>query len=202
MTKSRTTAVVVAAAVGGLLLGGTATAVAVSSAKTVKVCTTSKGVVRSADAKGKCPRKTSKKAVAVRGPAGPRGATGTRGATGPRGPGAVALSAVHPTDAQWRTVKTPVGSISTYCAGGSIQAGPVFAGGFATSGTSSIDDAGVLVPWNSYDGVGNISRVAGSRITYDGLVVDLKTGRTEALHFVYLKRGDGCVLFGQATPSG
>lgn len=201
MTKSRTTAAVVAAAVGGLLLGGTATAVAVSSAKTVKVCTTSKGVVRSADAKGKCPKRTSKRAVSVRGPAGPRGVTGPRGATGPRGPGAVALSVVHPADARWRVVKTPVGSINTYCAGGSVQAGPVFAAGFATSGSSSVDDAAV-VPWNSYDGVGSTTRVAASRITYDGLVVDLKTNRTEALRFAYLRRGEGCVLLGQATPEG
>lgn len=201
MTKSRTTAAVVAAAVGGLLLGGTATAVAVSSAKTVKVCTTSKGVVRSADAKGKCPKKTSKKAVSVRGPAGPRGMTGPRGATGPRGPGAVALSAAHPPDAQWRVVKTPVGSITTYCSGGSMQAGPVFAAGFATSGTSSVDDAAV-VPWSSYDGAGSTTRIAANRISYDGLVVDLKTKRTEALRFVYVRRGEGCVLFGQATPAG
>lgn len=83
-----------------------------------------------------------------------------------------------------------------------MQAGPVFAAGFATSGTSSIDSTGEVVPWNSYDGTGNNTRVAANRITYDGLVVDLKTGRTEALRFAYLRRGEGCVLVGQATPSG
>ncbi len=66
----------------GLVVGGTATAVAVSQAKAVKVCVTKSGVVRAADAKGKCPKATKKRAIAVRGPVGARGAQGVRGPAG------------------------------------------------------------------------------------------------------------------------
>ncbi|KHL19007.1 hypothetical protein CLV56_3553 [Mumia flava] len=70
-----------AGVVCGLLVGGTAT-YAVSSQKTVKVCVTKSKVVRSANKNGTCPRRTTKKAIAVRGPAGPRGPRGPRGAPG------------------------------------------------------------------------------------------------------------------------
>ncbi|WP_370619487.1 hypothetical protein [Mumia sp. Pv 4-285] len=82
MKLTRTAALVAGGVVLGLVAGGTATAVAVSSAKAVKVCVTKSGVVRAADARGKCPKATKKRAIAVRGPAGLRGAPGVRGPAG------------------------------------------------------------------------------------------------------------------------
>lgn len=74
----------------GLLVGGTTVAIAATSSSTVKVCTTSKGVVRSASSSGACPKKTTKKSINVK---GQTGATGKTGATGPAGPGTVDISA-------------------------------------------------------------------------------------------------------------
>ncbi|WP_370614914.1 hypothetical protein [Mumia sp. Pv 4-285] len=81
MVSKRSVVLLAAGMVCGLLVGGT-TAYAVSSAKTVKVCVTKAGVVRSANEKGKCPKRTKKRAVAVRGPVGQRGVRGPAGAAG------------------------------------------------------------------------------------------------------------------------
>lgn len=67
------------------LVGG-GVAYAASSKSTVKVCVTPKQVVRSADAKGKCPKKTRSATVNVKGATGPRGATGAKGNPGVPGP--------------------------------------------------------------------------------------------------------------------
>ena len=83
MEITRSAALVAGGVVLGLVAGGTATAVAVtSSAKTVKVCVTKSGVVRAANAKGTCPKATKKRAVGVRGRPGPRGLAGARGPAG------------------------------------------------------------------------------------------------------------------------
>ncbi|MGH1565127.1 hypothetical protein [Mumia sp. DW29H23] len=83
MSRTRTAVLVTAGVIAGLVAGGTTVAVASTATKTVKVCTTKKYVVRSADAQGRCPKKTKKRAVNVRGPQGPQG---VKGATGARGP--------------------------------------------------------------------------------------------------------------------
>lgn len=75
-------------AVAGLaLVASGAVAAHAAQAAGVKVCV-KKGVVVGASAKGKCPKKSTKKSVALRGPAGqrgPAGKTGKAGATGPAG---------------------------------------------------------------------------------------------------------------------
>ena len=58
---------------------------AATSSATIKVCVTSKNVVRSADAKGKCPKKTRAVAVNKVGPAGTSGAQGVPGPAGAQG---------------------------------------------------------------------------------------------------------------------
>lgn len=68
--------VALVALVAGLLVGGTTvTALAGSERATlsVTVCATGKGVVRSATARGACPKGTTKRKVGVTGPRGPRG---------------------------------------------------------------------------------------------------------------------------------
>jgi hypothetical protein len=63
-----------------------------AAAKTVKVCTTRSGVVRSATARGACPRRTTRTRLSVQGvtgapgPRGPQGAPGAEGRRGPQGP--------------------------------------------------------------------------------------------------------------------
>lgn len=68
----------------GVVATGTTVAVATASGGSVKVCATKGGVVRGAKANGKCPAKSKKRSVSVRGARGPRG---FRGARGPQGPG-------------------------------------------------------------------------------------------------------------------
>lgn len=82
MSRSRPVLLVSVGLVAGLLVGGSAVAVAATTGPTVKVCTTSKGVVRSASSSGTCPRKTSKKTISVAGPAGPAGPAGVQGVPG------------------------------------------------------------------------------------------------------------------------
>ncbi|QMW65258.1 hypothetical protein H4N58_13705 [Mumia sp. ZJ1417] len=114
MSLSRTAVLVSAGVIVGLVAGGTTVAVAASSAKTVKVCTTKKGVVRSADAKGRCPKKSKKQAINVRGPAGSRGAPGVAGARGPSD--AWRIGALNRAEA----VKVPAGS---YVVNGTVYFG-------------------------------------------------------------------------------
>ena len=75
-----------ALAAGGLVLGGVVVADAATTASTVKVCTTKKGVVVSATKAGKCRKGYKKVTLNARGRVGPRGATGPRGPAGPTGP--------------------------------------------------------------------------------------------------------------------
>lgn len=114
MSRTRSAVLVTAGVLAGLVVGGTTVAVATSSTKTVKVCTTKKGVVRSADAKGHCPKKSKKRAINVR---GPQGVPGAKGATGARGPSeAWALRSLNRANA----VKVPPGS---YVANGTVHFG-------------------------------------------------------------------------------
>ncbi|CAN5154153.1 hypothetical protein BH09ACT10_BH09ACT10_03680 [soil metagenome] len=62
MKISRTAALLALATAAALTVGGASLAVSASK-KDVKVCVTSKGVVRSASASGKCPKKTIKKTI-------------------------------------------------------------------------------------------------------------------------------------------
>ncbi|WP_208322932.1 phage tail protein [Mumia sp. ZJ1417] len=70
---------------GALVLGGVVVADAATTARTVKVCTTKKGVVVSATKSGKCRKGLKKVTLNTRGPVGSRGPVGPRGATGPAG---------------------------------------------------------------------------------------------------------------------
>lgn len=82
VTKPSLIAVSVIAVVA--FVGGGIAHAATSSAS-IKVCVTSKNVVRSADAKGKCPKKTKAVAINKVGPAGRPGASGPAGAPGAAG---------------------------------------------------------------------------------------------------------------------
>ena len=85
MQTHRSILLVAAGVIFGLTAGGTGFVLA-SSGKAapavVKVCVTKKGVVRSANADGTCPDKTSKMKINRAGPAGPAGPTGAAGPAG------------------------------------------------------------------------------------------------------------------------
>jgi len=70
-----------------LVAGGAGMAVGASSThpKTVTVCATKQGVVRTASAKGTCPKHSHRVAIATKGATGPTGATGPAGPIGARG---------------------------------------------------------------------------------------------------------------------
>lgn len=103
------------AIIGVIAFIGGGVADAATSSTTIKVCVTSKNVVRSADAKGKCPKRT--KAVAVN-KVGPVGAAGRQGVPGPAGavggPGPAGAPGVAGKDAATRVIGSDAPSASSY----------------------------------------------------------------------------------------
>jgi hypothetical protein len=70
----KVTVIIGALAIGVTLVGGVA--LASGASKSVKACATSKGDLRLASSKGRCPKGTKKVTIAKQGPAGKRGRAG------------------------------------------------------------------------------------------------------------------------------
>ncbi|KAA1374601.1 hypothetical protein [Aeromicrobium fastidiosum] len=133
MRPSRSSVLVAVGVVAGLLVGGGTVAVAAGAGSSVKVCTTSKGLVRGAAANGTCPKKTVKRTVVVQGPAGaagpagpagvpgPSGAPGAPGATGAAGPGTTDIDYVSNNTSGVTVLQLGDISLTAHCTGGQVN---------------------------------------------------------------------------------
>lgn len=98
-------------ALGATFVGGVAVATT-SSAKHVKACTTSKGVLALASNKGGCPKGERALALNVRGPKGAKGTKGPKGLRGVRGiQGETGLGAIAATVESTDTVSFANGNL-------------------------------------------------------------------------------------------
>ncbi|MET0930547.1 MAG: hypothetical protein ABWX74_13590 [Aeromicrobium sp.] len=197
----------------GLVVGGTTVAIAASSGPTVKVCTTSKGVVRSASSNGTCPRRTTKRAINVTGPAGPVGPQGSQGLQGEQGtqgvPGSQGIQGPGTTDINYVSTNTSgltvvqLGDITVtgHCTGGQVNL-------FGFSNSSAIRLAGT-------HGLGTSApvsdRLAGASFTpaiqhsdsawVDWVITNQTTGQSVSLQlFGVHETGNTCRFTGQLIP--
>ena len=203
-------------AVLGLVVGASTVAVAASAGSTVKVCATSKGVVRSASANGTCPKKTVKKTVSVQGPrgatgaAGPPGSPGRPGATGPVGAAGSTGAAGQTSTDVFQTVSGDPGLILireldnvrlvANCNGsGAVLWGFALNGvKLRVSGTySQASAAPVSVAVTDADFVPLVSNQTSTAVSY--VVTNMTSGKSFTYAALATRSGVDCVFSGQIT---
>lgn len=131
----------------GLVGGGAALAATTSHPKKVTVCVTKKGVVRSASAKGTCPKRTHKVRVntaGARGATGPAGAPGATGATGAMGPAGVVAATTVEMGTAYEVAHGDLGLVRTSCQGGET----LLSGGYEWRYSDGIPSATPMVQSN------------------------------------------------------
>jgi hypothetical protein len=214
MRRFRPSLLIAVALVLGLTIGGATVAIAAGSSSTVKVCTTSKGVVRSASASGKCPKKTVKKTISVAGPAGPAGPAGSQGAPGaPGGQGIQGVQGVQGPGSTdfYRAFSGDPGPILIQDVDNvrilvNCNSNGVTSWGFTlanvkirVSGTTAV--AGADPTTVAYTDSLNLPFVANqTSVSASYVVTNMTTQKSFTFTILGTKSGNDCVFSGQITP--
>lgn len=196
----------------GLVAGGSTVAIAASSGSTVKVCTTSKGVVRSASSSGTCPRKTSKRTVAVAGPAGAtgpqgvpgaqgvQGPAGVQGEQGPAGPGSIDIDHISSGTTGQTVVQLGDISVRVHCTGGQVNiAGFSNSSAIRLAGTHGY---GTAAPGSDrvVDGAFTPLVQQSDSAWVDWVISSTTTGQSVSLQLLGVQESGVCRFTGQVTP--
>ena len=219
----RTAIIALAAGLSAGLLVGGGVAYAATSSKTVKVCVTSKSVVRSASTSGTCPSKTKavsinkvgptgktgatgpKGATGAQGPKGATGAQGPKGATGAQGPGAVGVNTLVSESATYTgqpVYDDPLLSVEVICTNDDVaifyegSQGDSFTGSTRITKNNGAPTSNVI---GSYSSSG--AATATTTVALDATLVSV--GTTDSRHVdltVYRPDSSHCRIFGRVTP--
>jgi hypothetical protein len=186
----------------GALVGGGVVAFAASSSKTVKVCTTSKGVVRGASGKGSCPAGTKATSINKTGPVGKTGKTGKTGSAGPQS-APVNTSIPLAGDGDEVTVYSdPFFTVTATCGPDSVGLGVALSQGgfFSEVGTRFTDDNSGNVKVFNYDADTAISSSGTSgknQAAFDVVVTPSGFTSAERITVGIKRQTSTCAVFGQ-----